>query len=399
MYFAHGPLSFVLNEKIQEKDISKLTKGEHIAIALLSVFFGILPDFDLFILSIVDIPTFQHHQVFTHSVLFWLILWGVLRLGIYIVKRIANTGTEKALNTTFLNILHRSFLIGVMSHLFADILFSHAYIFLPLDIEITIFGDVLGKGYFSSNIFTVSMAVELFILILFALYMYKEFVKRNKIFEYTVYAFMAFSVSIVLLSTYISVNTYSNARYTENGKIQYDADYDSLIDYQDSDTNNDGIDNIQSVDKDMLADDAQRIIEGEYFTGNTGIVYRYGGLTSYRLISQSFFEQNLAIEPVLNTFARNEYNIRGYAIENRYWDTLYAYFKQNSMLKDFDVNVERGNIFFVLDSEEDVENQGIVLGNSSVGIVLKGDVRTRTHTLQEVYDEYKENIFKVQKDR
>ncbi len=403
MYFAHGPLSFVLNEKIQKKDISKLNKGEHITIALFSMFFGILVDFDFFLLSILNIPTFQHHQVFTHSILFWLILWGLLYLCLHLAKKILNTETKKVSRDLFFKVLHRSFIIGAISHLFADILFSHSQIFLPWDIEVTILGNVLSKSYFSSNLFTVSMAVELFIIFIFILYIYRAFIKRNKIFEYTIYALMIVSVLLTLFSTYISMNTYNNAIYMKNGNIQYDGDYDGVIDYEDYDTNNDGVDNIRGIDRNIFANDVERIISGGHLTGNAygilgKIVYRYGGMTSYRLISQSFFEQNLAIEPVLDTFARNEFNLREYSIEKEHEDLLYAYFKQNSLLKDFNVNVERGNIFFVLDKEENVVNQGVVLSNNSVGIILNNDRRTKPHTLQEVYNEYKGYIFKVQKE-
>jgi hypothetical protein len=290
MYFAHGPLSFVVNEKIQEKDISKLTKGEHITIALLSMFFGILVDFDFFLLSIVNIPTFKHHQVFTHRILFWVILWVLLYICIFLVKRILNTDTKDAISDTFLKVLHRSFIIGTMSHLFADILFSHSQIFLPWVIEFTIFGNILGKNYFSGSIFTVSMAVEIFIVLLSMLYAYKRFLKKSNILEYSVYAGMILSVLLVFFSTYITMNTYNKAQYINNGEIQYDNDYDGLIDYEDPDTNNDGVDNIRGVDKNILANDAERILNGEYFTKTLGnIVYQYGAMSSYRLISQSFF--------------------------------------------------------------------------------------------------------------
>lgn len=399
MYFAHGPLSFVVNEKIQKKDISKLTKGEHITIALLSIFFGILPDFDFFLLSIVNIPTFRHHQVFTHSILFWLILWGLLYLCIYFLKKILNTETKKVVRDIFLKVLSKTFLIGTISHLFADVLFSHSQIFLPWDIEFTIFGNILGKNYFSGSIFTVSMAVEIFIILLSILYAYKGFLKKSKIFEYSVYAGMILSVLLVFFSTYIAMNTYNNAQYINDGKIQYDNDYDGVTDYEDPDTNNDGVDNIRGVDKNILANDAERILKGGYFTKTLGnIVYQYGAMSSYRLISQSFFEQNLAIEPVLNIFARNEFNIRKYNIQEEYDDLLYTYFKKNSLLREFNINVQKGNIFFVLDKDENILNQGIVLGNNSVGVVLKDDVRTNIHTLDELYDEYEGYIFKVQKE-
>jgi len=67
MFLAHGPISYILNEKIQQKGISKLTKQEHIFIMILSLIFGILPDLDLAILTVTDIPPFQHHLIFSHT--------------------------------------------------------------------------------------------------------------------------------------------------------------------------------------------------------------------------------------------------------------------------------------------------------------------------------------------
>lgn len=401
MYLAHGPLSYVLNEKIQKEDISKLSKGEHIAIVLLSIFFGILPDFDLFLLSMVGIPSFLHHNVLTHSIIFWIAIWLILRIGIYIFKKISNKETNSILSNTFLSVLHKAFIIGVMSHLFADILFSYSQILFPLPMEVTILGGWFDKNYFSGSLFTVSTVVEVFIILLFILYIYRSFVKKSRVFEYAVYVCMSLVACLLILSTYISLNTYNYSRYVENGKIQYDADYDTLIDYQDTDTNNDGIDNIQSVDRGTFAKDVQSILEGNYLTSSSEnifsrIVYKYGGLTSYRLISQAFFNQNLPIEPVLTDFAKKEYNIRGYSIEYGYWDLLYTYFKENNLLKDFNVNVEAGSIFFVLDKNEGVVNQGVVLDNNRVGIILKEDRRTKIHTLQEIYDKYSGYTFKVQ---
>lgn len=403
MYFAHGPLSYILNEKIQKEDISKLNRGEHIAIALLSFFFGVLPDFDFFLLSMTNTPPFQHHQVITHSLLFWLLIWLLFRICIYIFKKIINSKTKSSLSDTFLDILQKTFLIGVISHLFADILFSHSQIFFPLTWEVTILGNIFEKNYFNGNLYTISMALEFSILLFFVLDIYKKFLKKQKIFEYTIYTCIFFSFCLILFSSYISLNTYNNAKYFVNGVIVYDEDFDSLIDYNDPDTDNDGKDNIQSIDKDILTKDIQNILTEKYLTSNrenilNRIIYKYGGLTSYRLISQGFFNQNSPVEPVLNSFARKEYNIREYGIEHMYDELLYTYFKQNNLLKDFNVNVERGNIFFVLDNTEKVVNMGIVLDDNMVGIVLKRDVRAKIHSLQEIFDTYPEYIFKVQKE-
>ena len=403
MYLAHGPLSFVLNESIQKKDISKLTQGEHIAVSLLSIFFGILPDFDFFLLSILNEPTFNHHQVFTHSILFWLILWIFLRIGIYIFKKISDRKSDEVLNERLVRVIQKSFLIGTLSHLLADTLFSYSLLFLPIQKEITILGGIFDRSYFNNGIFSVSMSVEILIIFIFVLYLYRAFIKKNRYTEYVIYSLIGISICFILLSTYMALNIYTRSTVIKNGIVQNDLDYDSIIDSQDSDIGNSGTNNILNVDKYTLAQDTERILNTHSLTGNQDnilgdISYRYGGYTSYRLISQSFWEQGLSIEPVLSSFARNMYHIQGYTFDNSYDDLLYEYLKSNFMLRNFNVNVGEGNIFFILDKKDDVVNEGIVLGNNRVGIILKNDKRTTIHTLEDVYREYDGYTFRVQRD-
>ena len=72
MYIAHGPISYITNELIQKKRISKLSTHEKSLVMILSILFGILPDIDLAILSMTSIPVFLHHKVFTHSITFYV---------------------------------------------------------------------------------------------------------------------------------------------------------------------------------------------------------------------------------------------------------------------------------------------------------------------------------------
>ncbi|PKN03046.1 hypothetical protein CVU76_03415 [Candidatus Dojkabacteria bacterium HGW-Dojkabacteria-1] len=401
MFIAHGPLSFILNEKIQKKEIEKLTPGEHIGIALFSLFFGILPDFDLLLLSMTKYPPFQHHQVFTHSILFWILLWLLFRFLIYLFKNITKGKYKKVLSDTFLSVLHKTFLIGTMSHLFGDILFSHSQILLPLQMEVTILGEIFSKNYFSGHFFTVSMTLEILIVIFFTYLLYKIFFKQIKLFEYFLFILAGFSTIILFLNMYISLNTYNKAIHFQDGIVVYDQDFDTIIDYQDSDTDNDGVNNIESIQRSKLAFDVREILEGKYLTSSgdsiwSRYIHLHGGLNSYRLISQAFFEQNRPIEPVLREFALREYNIREYDIPYSYSDLLYGYFKQNNLLKDFNVNVESGSIFFVVD-DDTVVNMGIVLDNNMVGIVLEQDTRTRLHTLVSIKEEYSKYTILVER--
>ena len=402
MFIAHGPLSYVLNESIQKKKILKLTQGEQLAIALLSFFFGILPDFDILALSMSETPPFQHHHVFTHSILFWILAWILLRLGLLLLKRIANTDLKNILNRNFVNILQYSFLIGVISHLLADILLSYSRVLFPLNLEVTLLGGVLSRNYFRGYLFTTGAALELLILAIFVLLIYRKYLKRNISIKYGIYTLFVISTFFLFFNTSMGSKTYNMAIYKEEGKIIYDADFDTLIDYKDSDTDNSGRNNLLDANRKNLVQSAYEILNGKYMVSSRDsiwqdIKYKYGAMTSYRLISQVYFNQNRAIEPVLKGFSREKDSIKGYTIEDQYEDILYEYLDERNSLGGLSRSVAQGKIFFVVDTEEKVINLGLTLENQEVAIVLKGDKKAKVHTLEEISKIYPEYEIKVQR--
>lgn len=403
MFIAHGPLSYILNESIQKKRILKLTKGEQLAIALLSFFFGILPDFDIFVLSMGDTPPFQHHHVFTHSILFWILAWVLLRLGLILLKRVANTNLKNILNRNFVNILQYSFLIGVMSHLFADILLSYSRILFPLNLEVTLLGGVLSRSYFREYIFTTGAALELLIIALFLLLIYRKYLERNIYIKYAIYTLFVISTFFLFFNTYMGLKTYNMAIYREEGKIIYDADFDSLIDYKDPDTDNSGRNNLLDANREELVKNAYEILDGGYMISSRNsllgnIKYKYGAMTSYRLISQVYFNQNKAIEPVLKQFSQKKNDIKGYSVKDSYEDILYQYLNERNSLRRLGPKLVPGKIFFIVDTKtEEIVNLGLTLDNQEVGIVLKKDKETMVHTLEEISKIYPEYEIKVQR--
>ncbi|MDX9739115.1 MAG: metal-dependent hydrolase [Candidatus Dojkabacteria bacterium] len=403
MFIAHGPLSYILNEGIQKKKILKLTKGEQLAIALLSFFFGILPDFDIFVLSMTETPPFQHHHVFTHSILFWILAWVLLRLGLILLKRVANTNLKNILNRNFVNILQYSFLIGVMSHLFADILLSYSRVLFPLNLEVTLLGGVLSRNYFRGYLFTTGAALELLILTLFVLLIYRKYLSKSIYIKYAIYTLFVISTFFLFFNTYMGLKTYNMAIYREEGKIIYDADFDTLIDYKDSDTDNSGRNNIMDAKRKELVESAYEILDGEYMVSSKGsiwrdIKYKYGAMTSYRLISQVYFNQNRAIEPVLRQFSQKRNDVKGYSIKDSYEDILYQYLNEKNLLRGLNKKNQQGKIFFVLDKDEKkVLNLGLTLENQEVGIVLEGEKKTKVHTLEEISKIYPQSVIKVQR--
>jgi hypothetical protein len=404
MFLAHGPLSVVLNEVVQKKKISNLTKGEHITVVLLSFFFGILPDFDILALSMTNIPPFLHHQVFTHSILFWVLIWVILYLCIYILKRISNSEVKRILNSKIISVIQFSFLIGVLSHLFADVLLAYSQILFPLKTELTIFGGILTKNYFSGYLYSPSMALEGVILGVFLLFLYKSFLKESNIFKYVVLSVIVFFSLLFCINTYMNLNTYNNTHYRNEGKIVYDEDFDTLLDHKDPDTNNDGRNNLIDVSRSKLVESVYEILESESLTTNNekslweNIKYRYGALNSYRLISQAFLEQNKPIEPVLKIYAQQEYEIEGYEVDEKYEDLLFNYFDERKLFRDLTRRNVPGKLLFVVDGEgNELINVGVFLNGEDVGIVLPTDKRTKLHSMEELVTYYSEYTFRTQR--
>ena len=404
MFLAHGPLSVVLNEVVQKKEISNLTKGEHITVVLLSFFFGILPDFDILALSMTNIPPFLHHQVFTHSLLFWVSIWLILYLCIYILKRISNSEVKRILNSKVISVIQFSFLIGVLSHLFADVLLAYSQILFPLKTELTIFGGILTKNYFSGYLYSPSMALEGVILGIFLLFLYRSFLKESKLLKYIVLLVIVLFSLLFCINTYMNLNTYNNTLYRNEGKIVYDEDFDTLLDYKDPDTNNDGRNNLIDVSRSKLVESVYEILESNSLTTDKDdslwedIKYRYGAINSYRLISQAFLEQNKPIEPVLKIYAQQEYEIEGYEVDEKYYYLLFNYFDERKLFRDLTRRNVPGKLLFVVNEvENELINVGVFLNGEDVGIVLPTDKRTKLHSMEELVTYYPEYTIRTQR--
>ena len=200
----------------------------------------------------------------------------------------------------------------------------------------------------------------------------------------------------------MGLQTYNRSIYRENGKIIYDADYDTLIDYKDPDTNNNGRNNLADANRKGLIESTYEILNGKYMTSSRdslweNIKYRYGAMTSYRLISQIYFNQNRAIEPVLKELKQRKGTLEGYSNTDSYQETLYEYFNKGKSIRDLSGKVLPGKIFFIIDGEGKVVNLGITLDNQEVGIVLDQDTQTAVHTLEEVSNLYPDYEIKVQR--
>lgn len=193
----------------------------------------------------------------------------------------------------------------------------------------------------------------------------------------------------------MNLNTYNKQNHFENGYKISDSDYDQILDRYDPDTNGNGIYNIYEVDKEKIASFVESISLNRYMvTTQKDIKYSFGAFNSYRLISQAYFEQNLAIEPILKEYTKTKYNIQKYIVNISYPTTLYEYISEIGTFESEDIDGYRGSIFFVL-RENTLINMGIVLDNNSFGTVLEDDERLITHTIEEIQEEYPNTELKV----
>ncbi len=399
MYLAHGPISYILNESIQKENISKLNKQEHILVMILSILFGILPDIDLAILSMTNIPSFQHHSVFTHSAIFYISIWLILHILVKVLKKVLNKESRKVLRDELLNIILWSFLIGTLSHFAADILFSYSLTLFPIQQQITILGNIFKFNYFTSYIFTHAFATEMLFLGIFLLLIFKKYLKEINPLKYILYFFISLSFVYMIFTMYMNLNTYNNAYHFVDGKRNEDIDFDGVQDRGDVDTDNDGVKNIYELDREEGIEFVKNISTGKYLVTNSidtwgRIKYNFGALGSYRLISQTYFEQNLPLEPVLREYYRTKYTPQTYTLSLNYPDLLYEYLNEYGVHTTYDKGLYIGDIFFVMEVEK-VMNMGIVVGEDTFGIVLPDDTKLVTHNLEEILEHYKATEIKV----
>jgi len=249
MYLAHGAISYILNETVQKNRVSKLSKQEQLLVALFSIIFGILPDIDILILSMTSIPSFMHHLLFTHSLIFFVLLCLLLNSFFWVVKKLVNKETRLILNDSLLNAIQWSFLIGTLSHIFSDLLFSYSRVLFPLEQQITILGGVFKVNYFASYLLTPSFATEILFLFLFLLLVSRKYLSKNLISKIILYLTIPLTLVYISLTAFMNLNTYNKAKHYQNKREVNDMDYDGITDAHDSDTNNNGIENIFEIDR------------------------------------------------------------------------------------------------------------------------------------------------------
>ncbi len=416
MYIAHGPISYLANEAIQSKKIKRLKMSEQILVALCALLFGILPDFDIFLLAMLNVPRFIHHGIVTHTPIFYIGIWAVLKGLIYIKGKFLNKKTNITLDNDLSHILANTFLIGTLSHLFADFIVDSIMLAYPISEQ----KFYLIKYLFEPNLFTrfpfsVMDSIEIFFIALFIYALYKKFVKKSKVVDISLKILILIGALYIPFTMWASSNTYNSAYLYEDGnQVTQDLDHDSISDGQDPDVGNTKEDNLEKVDSEELLMEAEEIMTSGKWTNQHSnrsierIKDLFGGFSSYRIISQAHYNLRLPIEPVLRDYHIKEYGFKSYFYSDyEYPFLLFEYLEEKEMLDEIkmgeEISIVPGKIFFLVEkvdneksgnTEDEVKenlnilNLGITLEGNYLAIVLEGDENLRKHTYEQVEEIY-----------
>jgi membrane-bound metal-dependent hydrolase YbcI (DUF457 family) len=401
MFLVHGPISYLANESIQKEKISGLKQSQQIFVAILSLIFGILPDFDFLILMMFDRPSYTHHDFFTHTPLYWVVVWFVLFIFSKLIYPEINRKTKQFLTKDLLDVILNAFLIAGLSHLLADLVVGNVMLFYPFSSRpFTLLRYIFEPSYFTGYFGSVYFAMEIIILAVFFWVFSKKFLKKHKWDDIVAYILLTLSSIYLLFTLFLNFQTYNKSFLEESNKpyIDYDMDYDGLRDVEDWDVDNDGVDNILGADYSLVVENAKRIIDtnklavGERESLLDSIYLRYGALSSYRLVSQAFYESHSPIEPVLKDHYLKSLEQKKYTVSFDHVEVLKDFLDSKDMLIDLNLAgnplLASGKIFFLLDDTNEVLNMGITLKGNTVGIVLPGESSVQHHTFEGVMKFY-----------
>jgi len=404
MYIVHAPLGYIANEVLQKNRIKKLKTHEQILVAVFSICWGIFPDFDIFLSST---PSFIHHSIITHTPILYIGIWAILKILINPVYKLLNKKITKVLDRNLLNILVDTFLIATISHLLADTLVSGIMLFYPIsNIKVYVLRYLLEPNLFAGYALSALFAVEVIIFAIFIYFIYGKFFKKCKLADILTKVLIVISTIYFLFCVFISINTYNNSyMYDENGRINYDTDYDRLQDQKDMDIGNDGSNNIMKANKKDVLDSTLDIINSKKWSvygGNSltsNLKEKFGGLDSYRVISQAYYNIHLPIEPVLKDYAIKRDGFESYTKEYQYTEILLEYLLEKDLLIELNLNgqpnISPSKVFFLINSDSEIVNLGITLEGNYMATVLDTDKNLQMHSYQEIREKYTEDIVKI----
>ncbi|HCC68182.1 TPA: hypothetical protein DEP90_03220 [Patescibacteria group bacterium] len=409
MFIAHAPISYLANEVIQKKKLSNLKPSQQIFVVVCSLVFGVLPDMDLLVMMMTDRPPFSHHDVFTHTFTYWIAVWLLLSLISKLVYPHLNNKMKQFLTKDFLNILLKTFLIAGISHFLADLLVGNIMLLYPFTTRpFTILKYIFEPSYFSGYALSVFLAIEFIFIAIALLSLSRKFLKKFKWDDIIVYILLSVTGLYLLFTMFINTKTYNNSFLDGTNKpyIDCDMDFDTLRDSEDADVDNNGIDNILDVDEEGLVVSIKDIVNSNKLaiSGNGDlkdwIITKFGGLNSYRLVSQAFYENYSPIEPVLKDFYIKSLDKKKYTVNLDYQEVLRNYLLSKDLLIDLNLEgsplLASGKVFFLIDENDEIMNIGMSMDGNEVAIVLPGEEFVQYHTYEGIRKFYGNTISIVQ---
>lgn len=401
MFIAHAPFAYIANEGIQGKNIKKLKFSKEVIVAFWSLFCGLIPDFDFLVLFAFRRPSFSHHDLITHTPVFWIGLYLLILLFYKIFFKFFNKRTKEFFDEKFFKILANTFLIGTLSHLLADLLVSGIMVLYPFSMnDFSLLQTLFPTNLFTGYYFSFYFAIEILIVAVFLIVFSRKFMKKQRWDEPVAYTSLALSVIYLIFTIGIYTQTYNNGlRYDENHDVTEDLDYDTIKDTYDYDVNDNDINNIDEAVSSHLASSAEGIVDsGKMAVPQTNlsteqkILYKYGAFNSYRIVSQAYFENDLPIEPVLEKEVKNRLEEPTYHVTYDEVEELYTYFRNREELAVTSVsaikNFNEGKVFFLLNDDMEVINLGMTLPDGDIAIVFDNDSTLQIHTSGEIAESY-----------
>jgi inner membrane protein len=417
MYIAHGPIAYLANESIQKKKIEKLKMSEQVLVALSSLFFGILPDFDIFVLSMFGGPRFIHHDIISHTPILYIAIWIVLKVLIHFSTKIIDKKAAKFLDKRLLNILADTFLIATLVHLLSDFLVNSIMLLYPFsDFRFFSLKYIFEPNIFAGTIFSTFFAIEILFISIFFFAMYKKFFRGNKFCTILLQFLIIASITYLPFTIYTSFNTYNSTyMYHDKGELDYDIDHDGVSDKVDMYVGNTGQNNLQSADYSDVLDATLDIINSAKWTDNheNDVIARvkrlYGGFDSYRIVAQAYYNIRRPMDPVLRDYYIKKKGFESYLYSDYdYPNLLLHYLGESEQLLELNLDVDpelpSGKIFFIMedvstDEEEEsnleILNLGITLEGNYLAIVLDTEERLTMHSYDSVREYYGNRIKKI----
>ncbi len=389
MLIAHGPLALLATKVSFAKEIKNLKPDRKVIIFLLAFVFGILPDFDFFILIALSKPYFIHHEILTHTPIFWILIYLLLRfLYPLLIGR----------KDKFIDLILKVFLLSTLSHMVTDMLTGYIAFFYPLyNKGLTLFANILPTNPFAGYERHPVFILELFISTIAAVWIF--FQLRNN-GEKAPYKFITLLFSLVFLFvSFMYFQTYPNQRVQlgEHGMPVFDTDRDMVADALDYDVGNTGSNNILSADTQELLESIEKVKSSRSITveyGKGGIkadIYRpFGALDSSRYILLSYLQINKPIIPVLKL----------QDLESEKTDEqLREYLKSENLLTAIDIDQiikpAPGKILFVIGEKDEIVNLGITDQDGNILIVLD-NTKIRTFSIDEVVKQYQDMAVSIE---